>query len=65
MNFNCKKKKNNYVGKDYNYINSRVNVDIPSKEELEKAEQYENKITNILTNNIKSNFCFILNIISF
>ena len=34
----------NYKSDDYNYLNKDINVDYPTKEELEKAKQYENKI---------------------
>ena len=34
----------NYEPENYNYINQEVNIDLPTKEELERAEQYKNKI---------------------
>lgn len=33
-----------YEPKDYNYLNNDYNLDLPTKEELEKAEQYSSKI---------------------
>ena len=34
----------NYEPETYNYINPEINVDLPTKEELERAEQYKDKI---------------------
>ena len=34
----------NYEPETYNYMNPEVNVDLPTKEELERAEQYKDKI---------------------
>ena len=33
-----------YEPDSYNYVNHEINVDLPTKEELERAEQYKNKI---------------------
>ena len=41
---NLIKKTYTYEPKEYNYINTRVSVDLPTKEELEKAEKYKDKI---------------------
>lgn len=35
-----------YQPEDYNYLNNNYNLDYPTKEELESAEQYSNKIPN-------------------
>lgn len=36
----------------YNYVNNEMNVDLPTKEELEQAEQYQNQIPNYQIMNV-------------